>query len=93
VIDLKAEAELSASLAEFQRLATENLAAMRALARFILAPRPPAPRLSMCDYSDEYCNCRDFATVHNCRAEMDVCLYHHQHIDREIEKGRWECAQ
>jgi hypothetical protein len=95
VIDFTAEAQLSASIAEAQRLMDENLEGIRALRDCLALTRKPVAvaRLARCDFEDGHADCRDRATVSNLRTDLEVCLYHHQEIDREIEKGRWECAQ
>ena len=37
---------------------------------------PPRPLLVMCDFTDEYCDCREKATVHLIETEEGLCLRH-----------------
>ena len=39
---------------------------------------PPRPLLVMCDFADEYCDCRDKGTVHLIETEETLCVRHFQ---------------
>jgi hypothetical protein len=41
-----------------------------------------AIRLHCCDFEDEYCDCRDLATVHHLASEQDFCLRHFEAVSR-----------
>ncbi len=90
--DFAAHAELTTTIAEAQRLMDENLIAMRTVRLYLTMcpPRVPAPVLGCCDFANEHNDCHQRATVHNVRAELDVCLYHHEHINHEIAHYRWD---
>lgn len=34
------------------------------------------PQLGQCDYCDEYCDCRQAATVHHLASEQEFCAQH-----------------
>lgn len=50
-----------------------------------LAAKYPRPILFMCDFCDEYCDCRDKATVHLIETEEDLCV---RHFNTRIAESR-----
>jgi hypothetical protein len=49
--------------------------------------RIPSARthLVQCYFADEFCNCKELATVHDLKSEQDFCLRHFQMV--EVERG------
>ena len=39
-------------------------------------------QLSTCDFADEYCDCRDKATVHHLKSEQEFCARHFAAVNR-----------
>ena len=64
---------------EFPQVLTDSIERIIDVVDVVLARNAP---LSQCDFSDQYCDCREVATVHHLKSEHEFCARHFKAVNR-----------
>ena len=67
---------------EFPQVLDGSLSRLDQMVTRVLAKTAVTYLLGQCNFEDEYCDCREPATVHHLESEQEFCLRHFQAVTR-----------